>query len=124
MSIGGTAFSWRPDGRWRWRHLTTRNPAGQSAFCRRAAVPLEWPGREEEAMTSAYDFRGKAVFVAGGSSGINLGIAEAFAVAGANLAIVSRSAERVERASGGLRRHGVKVLGQSADVRDYAAISA
>jgi len=36
----------------------------------------------------------------------------------------SRSAERVERACGVLKRHGSKVLGQSADVRDYAAISA
>src|SRR5258707_9924589 len=75
-------------------------------------------------MTSAFDFTGKAVFVAGGSSGINLGIAEAFAAAGANLAIPSRPPERVERACGVLKRHGGKVLGQSAHVRDYAAISA
>src|SRR5258708_24287309 len=75
-------------------------------------------------MTSAFDFTGKAVFVAGGSSGINLGIADAFAAAGANLAIASRSAERVERACAELKRHGGKVLGKSADVRDYAAISA
>jgi NAD(P)-dependent dehydrogenase (short-subunit alcohol dehydrogenase family) len=75
-------------------------------------------------MTSAYDFAGKTVFVAGGSSGINLGIADAFAATGANLAIASRSAERVERACGELKRHGGKVLGKSADVRDYAAISA
>ena len=75
-------------------------------------------------MTSPFDFTGKAVFVAGGSSGINLGIAEAFAAAGASLAIASRSPERVERACGELKRHGGKVLGRSADVRDYAAIAA
>src|SRR5260221_6380144 len=74
-------------------------------------------------MTSAFDFTGKAVFVAGGSSGINLGIADAFAAAGASLAIASRSAERVERACGELKRHGGKLVGNSADVRDYAAIS-
>ena len=75
-------------------------------------------------MADAFDFSGKSVFVAGGSSGINLGIADAFAAAGANLAIASRSLERVERACAGLSRHGGKVLGRSADVRDFAAISA
>ena len=75
-------------------------------------------------MTSAFDFTGKSVFVAGGTSGINLGIAEAFAVAGASLAVVSRSPERVEASVARLRRHGGKAMGVSADVRDYAAISA
>jgi NAD(P)-dependent dehydrogenase (short-subunit alcohol dehydrogenase family) len=75
-------------------------------------------------MADVFDFTGKAVFVAGGSSGINLGIAQAFAASGANLAIASRSPERVERACAVLRGHRGKVLGQSADVRDYAAISA
>jgi NAD(P)-dependent dehydrogenase (short-subunit alcohol dehydrogenase family) len=75
-------------------------------------------------MPQPFDFTGASVFVAGGSSGINLGIAEAFAAAGANLAIASRSQERVDAACGGLRAHGGKVLGQSADVRDIAAISA
>ena len=43
-------------------------------------------------------FEGRNVFVAGGSSGINLGIAKAFAQAGAQVAIVSRNAERVAAA--------------------------
>ena len=43
-----------------------------------------------------FDFTGRTVFVAGGTSGINLGIAEAFAEAGARLAVMSRSPERVE----------------------------
>ena len=74
-------------------------------------------------MTYPFDFAGKSVFVAGGSSGINLGIADAFAAAGASVAIVSRSAERVATAVEGLRQHGAKAMGQSADVRDFAAIS-
>jgi NAD(P)-dependent dehydrogenase (short-subunit alcohol dehydrogenase family) len=74
-------------------------------------------------MTSPFDFTGKAVFVAGGSSGINLGIAEAFAASGASLAIASRSQQRVDGACAQLARHGGKVLGRSADVRDYAAIA-
>jgi NAD(P)-dependent dehydrogenase (short-subunit alcohol dehydrogenase family) len=74
-------------------------------------------------MADPFDFSGKSVFVAGGSSGINLGIADAFAAAGASLAICSRSEPRVAAAAEQLRRHGGKVLGRSADVRDYAAIS-
>ena len=71
-----------------------------------------------------FDFTGRTVFVAGGTSGINLGIAKAFAERGANLAVISRSAPRVEAAVDELKQHGGKVLGRSADVRDPAAVSA
>ena len=36
-------------------------------------------------MSNPFDFSGRSVFVAGGSSGINLGIAHAFAAAGAHV---------------------------------------
>ena len=39
---------------------------------------------------------GKTAFIAGGSSGINLGIAHGFAAAGAKVAIISRKPEKVE----------------------------
>ena len=39
------------------------------------------------------------VFVAGGTSGINLGIAQAFSRAGARVAVFSRNPERVDRKS-------------------------
>ena len=68
------------------------------------------------------DYSGKVVFVAGGSSGINLGIAEAFAAHGASVAIASRSAPRVDAACQQLLQHGGKVAGYSADVRDFEAI--
>jgi len=73
---------------------------------------------------SAFDFTGRAVFVAGGTSGINLGIAEAFAEAGAKLAVVGRSQERLTSAQEKLRAHGGAVIGFSADVRDAPAIAA
>ena len=69
-------------------------------------------------------FQGQSVFVAGGSSGINLGIATAFAQAGAKVAIASRSAERVAQAVAQLRQHGTQIEGYSADVRDAAGIAA
>ncbi len=72
----------------------------------------------------AFDFTGRTVFVAGGTSGINLGIAEAFAEAGAKLAVVSRSPERVEEAQRRLRGFGGEVVGFAADVRNAEAIVA
>ena len=72
----------------------------------------------------AFDFKDRTVFVAGGTSGINLGIAEAFAEAGAKLAVMSRSPERVEQARHQLLKHGGEVLGFSADVRNVEATAA
>jgi NAD(P)-dependent dehydrogenase (short-subunit alcohol dehydrogenase family) len=71
-------------------------------------------------MSEPLDYRGKTVFVAGGSSGINLGIADGFAAAGASVAIASRSAERVAKAVAALERRGGRVIGGACDVRDYA----
>lgn len=73
-------------------------------------------------MRNTSEFKGKTVFVAGGSSGINLAIAHAFAARGANVAIASRSPERVEMAVAELKEHGREAAGFPADVRDPAAI--
>lgn len=67
-----------------------------------------------------FDFGGKVVFVAGGTSGINLGIAHGFARAGARLAVLSRSQDKVDAAVKALQQHGGEVIGFAADVRDYA----
>lgn len=63
-------------------------------------------------------FRGKTVFITGGRSGINFGIASHFARYGANIAICSRSQDRLDAAAEVLRRYGVKVCAVSADVRN------
>lgn len=68
------------------------------------------------------DFSSKHAVVFGGTSGINLGIADAFARQGANVSVISRKRENVEAASVQLRRHGAKVFGTIADVRDYDAV--
>ncbi|MBV9842724.1 MAG: SDR family oxidoreductase [Sphingomonadaceae bacterium] len=65
---------------------------------------------------------GKVAFVAGGSSGINLGVALGFAEAGAKVALISRSADKIEAAAQGLRDAGHEAFGLAADVRDFAAI--
>ncbi len=68
------------------------------------------------------DFSGKHVFVSGGTSGINLGIANGFAAAGAKLAVMSRSQDKVDAAVKQLQAHGGEVLGFAADVRDHEAV--
>jgi NAD(P)-dependent dehydrogenase (short-subunit alcohol dehydrogenase family) len=62
-------------------------------------------------------FAGKTVFVTGGGSGINLGIARTFAGLGANIGICGRSQERLDVAAAGLCGLGAKVSATSADVR-------
>lgn len=62
---------------------------------------------------------GKTAFVAGGTSGINLGIAKRFAQLGARVAVVGRNPEKAKTAAAEI---GPDALGLSADVRDYAAI--
>ncbi len=69
-------------------------------------------------------FAGKTVFITGGGSGINLGIAKNFAVLGANLSICGRSRERLDGAAAELRALGAKVVAEVADVREYAAVEA
>ncbi len=68
------------------------------------------------------DFRDKNVFVMGGTSGINLGVADAFAESGARVAVASRSREKVDAAVDRLRRHDGEVSGYVADVRDESAV--
>lgn len=69
-----------------------------------------------------FDFSGQHVVVFGGTTGINFGIAHAFARQGAHLTVVSRKPENVEAATAELRRYGGKVHGVSADVRDFEAV--
>ena len=71
---------------------------------------------------SATLMKGKVVFVTGGGSGINLGIAKNFAAVGADIGICGRSRERLDSAAQELRSIGARVFTQSGDVRDPAAL--
>jgi NAD(P)-dependent dehydrogenase (short-subunit alcohol dehydrogenase family) len=70
-----------------------------------------------------YDFSGKNVFVFGGTSGINLGIAHGFARAGANLSVASRNPDKVAAAKDALS-HTHPAMGFALDVRDWDAVKA
>lgn len=61
---------------------------------------------------------GKTVLVTGGNDGIGLGMAEALAAAGANVAIWSRNERRNEEAVKRLRDHGGRVEAVRCDVSD------
>ena len=65
---------------------------------------------------------GRTAFIAGGSSGINLGIAHGLAEAGASVALISRRIEKVDAAVAELKAAGRDAMGFAADVRDYLAV--
>jgi NAD(P)-dependent dehydrogenase (short-subunit alcohol dehydrogenase family) len=67
-------------------------------------------------------FKGKTVFVTGGGSGINLGVAKNFAAVGANVAICGRTQAKLDAAADELSSLGVKVCSVVADVREFAAL--
>ena len=76
-------------------------------------------------------FRGKVVFITGGGSGINLGIAKTFAQLGAHISICGRTAERLAGAKAELEAcrpdhvEGKSVVHtHTADVRDYDEVAA
>ncbi len=64
-------------------------------------------------------FEGKVAFIAGGTSGINLGIAARLAELGAKVAILGRNPEKAQAAA-----EGIGALALTADVRDYGATRA
>ncbi|SAK93344.1 short chain dehydrogenase [Caballeronia arationis] len=67
-------------------------------------------------------FAGKTVFVTGGSSGINLGVAKNFAALGASVGICGRTQEKLDSAATELRALGATVCAVVADVRDFGAL--
>jgi len=70
-----------------------------------------------------FDLTGHVSVVTGGGSGIGLGFASGLARAGASVAVLGRSAERLESAAESLRVHGNAVLPIACDVADEQAIT-
>ena len=67
-------------------------------------------------------FEKRVVFVTGGGSGINLGIAKSYASVGASVAICGRNEDKLDLAKNELNALGVKTHAVVADVRDFDAL--
>ena len=72
--------------------------------------------------SASFDFTDSKVFVFGGTSGINLGIAQCFAAAGATLAVASRNQDKVDSAVSKLSTDRA-AYGYALDVRDAQAVA-
>jgi NAD(P)-dependent dehydrogenase (short-subunit alcohol dehydrogenase family) len=66
---------------------------------------------------TAFRFRGKTVFITGGTRGLGLVIARQLAGEGANLIVCARDPEEVQHARDDLSQRGVRVLAQACDLR-------
>lgn len=73
-------------------------------------------------MGTQFDFSGKRVFVVGGTSGINLGVACGFARWGATVAVASRKQEKVDDAVAQLEALGSLAYGVTFDVRQFTDV--
>ena len=69
------------------------------------------------------NLRDQTVFIAGGTSGINLGIAECFIDQGCQVFIVGRNQEKMDQAVAALNQRGTGIAaGDCSDVRDYEQV--
>lgn len=75
-------------------------------------------------MSATFDFSNKHVFVVGGTSGINLGVAAGFARWGAKVAVASRKQEKVDAAVAYLQSLGADAFGTVFDVRHAEEVEA
>lgn len=72
---------------------------------------------------SMFSLEGRTALVIGGKRGLGLAMAEAFAQAGADIALVSRDAKAIEQAASQLAASsGRKVIGLPADVTDSSQV--
>ena len=87
-------------------------------------MPLSNPPPADRPMLPRDALAGQVALVTGGGSGLGLAMAMAMARSGANIGIVGRSIEKLQRAVSQLEAAGAKVAIAAADVRDPQQVSA
>jgi 2-deoxy-D-gluconate 3-dehydrogenase len=70
-----------------------------------------------------FDLQGKVALVTGGNGGIGLAMAQALAVAGADIAVVGRNPDKLQAAERQLRETGRSVRCYAVDVNDEVAVA-
>lgn len=74
-------------------------------------------------MSAKRSLTGRAVLITGASSGVGQAAAEAFAAAGADVAVLARSRPGLERAAKRVRAHGRRAVIVQADLTDREAVA-
>ncbi len=75
-------------------------------------------------MYQPFDLTGRVALITGGNGGIGLGMAEALAQAGADVAIWGTNAEKNAHAEERLRAYGRRVISRVVDVASEEGVSA
>ena len=101
----------------RWRQLS-----GQP-HCLLQSIHEAYEGEDTSAY-SPFDLSGKVALVTGGNSGIGLGMAQAMAQAGADIAIWGTNVAKNAAAAETLKATGRKILTLQCDVGEEAAVDA
>ena len=73
-------------------------------------------------LQNLFGLKGKVALVTGGSSGLGVEFANGLAMAGADVALIARRADRLEAVAKDLRQRGIKCLPLVADVGNDAAL--
>jgi short-subunit dehydrogenase len=88
------------------------------AFGAAGAGAIAWAVRKAVRRRRRIDFTGRTVLISGASRGLGLELARGFAAEGADLILIARDPDKLERAAIELRRAGVDVQAHALDVGD------
>jgi len=94
----------------------SRSPLALAGLITASAV---YAGRQVARRRRRIDFAGKTVVISGGSRGLGLELARAFASEGANIALLARDENNLQRGASQLQQFGSRVTPLVCDVGDH-----